>query len=315
MKSKNWKINWIIKASISTKAGEAQEIKRYDPVTPSRRQKVLIRALNLYKGKPEKKLVIGKLSTGGRNSDGRITCYHRGGGHKRNYRIIDFHRDMGAYSEAIVIRLEYDPNRSANIALCQVINSIEKQEKQERQENSINSIGTWGERLQNKKFYILAPKGLKPGDKIYGKYSPLANLALGQTKPLKELPIGSIVNNLAAIYARSAGTQAIVLKHKENTTLLRLPSKEIKEFSHNELATIGSVSNPWHNNRNLGKAGASAWIGRLPRVKGVKMNPIDHPHGGKTPVSGGLGSPARNRWGRLAKWQKHKFTHTKIKNL
>lgn len=251
------------------------EVKRYNPTTSSIRQKILIRSNNLYKGASEKTLTIGLSKTGGRNNLGRITSYHRGGGHKRNYRIIDFNRDVAAYSVSTVLRIEYDPNRSANIALCQKDNS--------------NLITT------DSKFYILAPKDLKQGDKIYGKFSPLSNLSVGQTKPLIQFPIGSIVNNLASQYCRSAGTKAIILKHKAHTTLCRLPSKIIKEFPHTELATLGLVSNPFHNNQNLGKAGASAKIGRLPRVKGIKMNPVDHPHGGKTPVSGGKGSPARNR--------------------
>lgn len=268
------------------------DIKTFNPITPSLRQRVMIRSNNLHKGSSDKSLTVGSSSSGGRNMHGRITVYHRGGGHKRNYRIIDFERQIGAYSTARVLRIEYDPNRSANIALCEKIIT----------HNQVDNRGG----ISGGRFYIIAPKDLSAGQIINGKFSPNSNLNIGQTKPLIEFPIGSIVHNLSSQYCRSAGTKAIVLKHNPSSTLLRLPSKIIKEFPHTDLASLGIVSNPFHNNRVLGKAGASAWIGRLPRVKGVKMNPIDHPHGGKTPVSGGRGSPPRNRWGRLAKWQKQK---------
>lgn len=254
-----------------------KDIKTFKPVTPSLRQRIVIRSTGLYKGNSEKYLSKGTCSTGGRNNLGRITVYHRGGAHKRKYRIIDFKRDVGAYSSATVLRIEYDPNRSANIALCESTNKT--------------------------KFYILAPAGLTINQTIYGKLSPISDLTVGQTRVLADLPIGSVVHNLGSRFGRAAGTSATILKHNPESTIIRLPSKEIKEFPNSLYATIGSVSNPSHINRVLGKAGASAWIGRLPRVKGVKMNPIDHPHGGKTPVSGGKGSPARNRWGKLAKWQ------------
>lgn len=254
-----------------------KEIKTFNPITPSLRQRIVIRSPNLYKGTSVKSLTIGKKSTAGRNADGHITVYHRGGGHKRNYRKIDFLRDIGLYSTATVIQIEYDPNRSANIALCNTNNA--------------------------ELFYILAPANIQIGQKIEGRLSTKAELTVAQTRKLADLPIGSIIHNLDSSLVRSAGTFATVLKQTINSTLIRLPSKQIKEFDNSIWATIGSVSNPYHNNRILGKAGAQKWIGRLPRVKGVKMNPIDHPHGGKTPKAGKLGSAARNRWGKLAKWQ------------
>jgi large subunit ribosomal protein L2 len=148
-----------------------KDIKTYKPITPSLRQKIVIRSAGLYKGSSIKRLSKGISSSGGRNNLGRITVYHRGGGHKRKYRIIDFKREIAAYSSATVIRIEYDPNRSANIALCESTN--------------------------NTKFYILAPAGLEINTKIFGKFSPLSELTIGQTKLLSDLPIGSIVHNLA----------------------------------------------------------------------------------------------------------------------
>jgi len=207
-------------------------IHSFNPSTPSLRQRVIIRSPNLYKGKSEKSLTFGKVSTGGRNVQGRITVYHRGGGHKRRIRIIDFNRDCAVYSAAQVLRIEYDPNRSANIALCEGKNG--------------------------RRFYIIAPQGLKENQIINGKYSELADLSIGQTKPLIEYPIGSIVHNLGAKYGRSAGTSATILKHNELKTVLRLPSKKIKEFAQQELASMGAVSNEYYFNRVLGKAGASA---------------------------------------------------------
>lgn len=253
------------------------DIKTYKPITPSLRQRVVIRSANLHKGSPYKSLSWGITKTGGRNASGHITVYHRGGAHKRKYRMIDFNRVAAAYSSATVLRLEYDPNRSANIALCQS--------------------------ASQSPFYILAPAGLSVNDKIPGKLTQSNELVIGQAKLLADLPIGTVVHNIASNYVRAAGTSATVLKHSATTTVIRLPSKQIIELPNTLWATIGSVSNPFHFNTILGKAGASSWIGKLPRVKGVKMNPIDHPHGGKTPKAGKLGSAPRNRWGKLAKWQ------------
>lgn len=212
-------------------------IKTYKPITPSLRQRIVIREDDLSNGSSFKKLTIGKRSTGGRNIHGRITVYHKGRGHKRKYRIIDFNRNIGAYSEATILQKEYDPNRSANIALCKT--------------------------LDNKYFYILAPEGIKVNDKISGKYTENIKILPGNPRKLIELPIGTNIHNIDGKLVKAAGTSAIILKHKliENTnqyiTIIRLPSKQIFEINSNTIATIGRVSNIYHSNRNLGKAGAS----------------------------------------------------------
>jgi len=255
-------------------------IKKYKPITNGLRLRVVVKDNNLWSGSSYKNLTKGKKSIDGRNHSGKITIYHRGGGHKRKYRIINWNSNIGEYNEFSVVRIEYDPNRSGNIALCKTKN--------------------------NKYFYILAPHGLQESSIIFGRNSnnPI-NYQIGSTLLLSEIPIGSMIYNVDNKFARSAGVSCELLKISDMCTV-RLPSKKIISLSKNSLAMLGRVSNINHNNIVKGKAGVSRWLGRMPIVRGVAKNPIDHPHGGKTPVSGGRGGAHKTKWGKLAKWNKKK---------
>lgn len=274
------------------------KIKRYQARTPSLRQRIVIREEYLEKKeKPYKGLTTGKRSTGGRNNLGRITSYYRGGGHKRLYRKIDTEREIGKYSRLIVKRLEYDPNRSANIALCET------------------PIG--------KKVYILAPQKIGIETTIIGRNAKENKVNReGVVKRIKDITEGTKIYNIQikqgekGVLSRAAGTSGIIIKHqKDNSTIIRLPSKKIYKIESNCIATIGEVSNSLYNVGRVGKAGGSRWKGIRPRVRAVAKNPIDHPHGGKTPVSGGLGGAAKNRWGKIAKWKKTRRYLGKIKGI
>src|SRR6478609_1368752 len=227
------------------------------PTSPGRRFVVSVVNPDLHKGAPYAALVEKKDSSGGRNNMGRITVRHHGGGHKQHYRIVDFKRNKDGVA-ATVERLEYDPNRSANIALVCYAD---------------------GERR-----YIIAPKGLKAGDKVQsGSASPIA---VGNTLPLRNIPIGSNVHCIemkpgkGAQMARSAGASAQLVAREGAYATLRLRSGEMRKVLADCRATLGEVSNSEHNLRSLGKAGASRWRGIRPTVRGVVMNPVDHPHGG-----------------------------------
>jgi large subunit ribosomal protein L2 len=255
-------------------------LKNYNPTTPSQRQLVLVDRSELYKGKPVKGLVEGKSSTGGRNNHGRITVRWRGGGHKRAYRIIDFKRrklDMSATVE----RLEYDPNRTAFIALI-------------RYED--------GELA-----YILAPQRLAVGDKVVA--SRQADVKPGNAMPLAAMPVGTIVHNVemklgaGGQIARSAGTYAQYVGRDQGYAILRLNSGEQRLVNQNCFATVGAVSNPDHGNINIGKAGRNRWLGKKPSVRGVAMNPVDHPHGGGEGRSSGGRHPV-TPWGKPTKGKK-----------
>ena len=232
-------------------------LKQHRPVTPGRRQLVLVDRSALHRGKPEKALTEGLSSTGGRNNQGRITVWHRGGGHKRRYRLIDFRRRRDD-APATVERLEYDPNRSAFIALIRYPD------------------GTLS--------YILAPQRLAPGDTVVS--GDRTDIKPGNCMPLRNMPVGSIVHNIelkpgaGGQLARSAGSYAQLLGKDADRVVIRLVSGEQRLVRADCRATVGSVSNPDHQNAKLGKAGRSRWLGRRPHVRGVVMNPVDHPHGG-----------------------------------
>ena len=227
------------------------------PTSPGRRHVVKIVNQELYKGKPFAALLDSKSKSGGRNNNGRITTRHIGGGHKQHYRIVDFKRDKDGIP-AKVERLEYDPNRTANIALV---------------------LYADGERR-----YILAPKGLKAGDAIASGAD--AAIKVGNTLPMRNIPVGSTVHAVemkpgkGAQLARSAGTFIQILAREGNYVTLRLRSGEVRKVLAECRATIGEVGNSEHMLRQLGKAGANRWRGIRPTVRGMAMNPVDHPHGG-----------------------------------
>ena len=227
------------------------------PTSPGRRFVVKVVTPELHKGEPHGPLLQKKSKSGGRNNNGRITTRHRGGGHKQRYRVIDFKRNKTAVV-GNVERLEYDPNRSAHIALI---------------------CYTDGERT-----YIIAPRGLKAGDKIQSGVD--APIAVGNCLPLRNMPLGSTVHCIelkpgkGAQMARSAGTSAQLVAREGGYATLRLRSGEMRKILADCRAVIGEVSNTEHSLRSLGKAGASRWRGVRPTVRGVAMNPVDHPHGG-----------------------------------
>jgi len=227
------------------------------PTSAGRRAVIKIDRSDLHKGAPYAALLEKKSKSGGRNNAGRITVRHRGGGHKRHYRIIDFKRNKDDVP-CVVERLEYDPNRSANIALVRYAD---------------------GERR-----YILAPKGVKAGDRLQSGSS--APIRVGNALPLRNIPVGSIIHAVelqpgkGAQLARSAGTSAQLVAREGAYATLRLRSGETRKVLSDCRATLGEVGNSEHNLRSLGKAGAKRWIGIRPTVRGVAMNPVDHPHGG-----------------------------------
>ena len=229
----------------------------YKPTSPSRRQLVTVDRSELHKGGPEKTLVAPLKKSGGRNNTGRITVRHIGGGHKRKYRVIDFKRNkQDVWAE--VIHLEYDPNRTAFIALVQY--------------------------EDGEKAYVLAPRRLKAGDKIIA--GSKADILPGNALPLKNIPVGTIVHNIelkpgkGGQIARSAGAYAQLIGKDAGYVMVRLASGEQRKILETCMATIGAVSNQDHSNENLGKAGRVRWKGVKPTVRGVAMNPVDHPHGG-----------------------------------
>lgn len=227
------------------------------PVTPGTRWMTIPTFEEITKSKPEKSLLEPLKKSGGRNTNGHITSRHRGGGHKRFYRVIDFKRDKVGI-EAKVTAIEYDPNRSARIALLMY--------------------------KDGEKRYMIAPDGLKVGDRIVS--SPDADIKVGNSMPLSNIPAGTFVHNVelrvgkGAQIARSAGTSIQVMAKEGKFAQLRLPSGEIRNFPSECYATIGIVSNIEHENISVGKAGRSRWMGIRPQSRGVVMNPVDHPHGG-----------------------------------
>lgn len=232
-------------------------VQKFKPTTPSRREMTVSTFEEITKTEPEKSLTEGLNKKAGRNVRGKITVRHRGGGHKRLYRQIDFKRDKDGIP-AKVLSIEYDPNRSANIALLSY--------------------------ADGEKRYILAPKGLKVGNTVVS--GPDADIKVGNALPLKNIPIGSTVHNIelkplkGAQLVRSAGGSAQLMARDGDYATIRIPSGEMRKVHVNCKATIGQVGNIDHENITLGKAGRSRWSGIRPGSRGVVMNPVDHPHGG-----------------------------------
>lgn len=252
-------------------------LKKYKPMTPGQRGLVLVDRSHLWKGKPVKSLTEGLSGSGGRNNHGRITARRRGGGHKRTYRLVDFKRRKFDVP-ATVERLEYDPNRSAFIALV-----------------------TYEDGEQS---YILAPQRVAPGDQVVA--GEQVDVKPGNAMPLASMPIGTIVHNVemkagkGGQIARAAGSYVQLVGRDQGYALLRLKSGEQRMVRAECMATVGAVSNPDHANIKLGKAGRNRWRGRRPSVRGVAMNPIDHPHGGGEGRSSGGRHPV-TPWGKPTK--------------
>jgi len=232
-------------------------IKAYRPVTKSRRFMTVVTRDDITKQTPEKSLVEGKPKTGGRSSTGRVSSRFRGGGAKRAYRIVDFKRDKQGIP-AKVAAIEYDPNRSARLALLNY--------------------------ADGEKRYIIAPVGLEVGRTVSS--GPQADILTGNALPLKNIPPGTVVHNIelrpgkGAQMARSAGAQAQLVSKEGGIALLKLPSGEVRRVQVECMATVGQVGNVDHENESHGKAGKTRWLGRTPHNRGVSMNPVDHPHGG-----------------------------------
>ena len=252
-------------------------LKSYKPSTPASRGLVLVERSGLWKGEPVKALTEGLHSKGGRNNLGRMTVRHRGGGHKRRYRVIDFKRRKFDVA-GTVERLEYDPNRSAFIALV-----------------------TYQDNSQG---YILAPQRLAVGDTVIA--AERADVKPGNAMPMRNIPLGTIIHNIemkagkGGQLARAAGAYAQLIGKDAGYALLRVGSGEQRMVRAECMATIGAVSNPDHKNIKLAKAGRSRWLGRRPKVRGVAMNPIDHPHGGGEGRSSGGRDPV-TPWGKPTK--------------
>ncbi|MBQ3983739.1 MAG: 50S ribosomal protein L2 [Bacteroidales bacterium] len=265
-------------------------VRKYKPITPGQRNKVISTFEEITTNKPHKALLEPLKRTGGRNNTGQMTVRYIGGGHKRMYRIIDFLRDKDECS-AKVLTIEYDPNRSARIAL------VEYQDGEKR--------------------YIIAPNGLKVGQVIASGKGVAPEV--GNALPLSEIPVGTLVHNIelrpgqGAAMARSAGTFAQLAAREGNHAVLRLPSGETRMVLVSCRATVGTVSNPDHNLESYGKAGRSRWLGRRPHNRGVVMNPHDHPMGGgEGRASGGhprsrKGLPAKGFKTRNPKASSNKF--------
>jgi large subunit ribosomal protein L2 len=255
-------------------------LKRYKAYTPSTRQLVNIDRSELWKGRPHKPLTEGLTKSGGRNNNGRITSYNKSGGHKRLYRTIDFRRDKHEMA-AIVERVEYDPNRSAFIALV---------------------------KYEDGEFrYVIAPQKLKVGDQVVS--GEKVDVKPGNAMMLKNIPIGTIVHNVelkigkGGQLARAAGSYVQIMGRDSGYVIVKLASGEVRLIKGECMATVGSVSNVDHSNRSYGKAGRMRWLGKKPSVRGVAMNPIDHPHGGGEGRTSGGRHPV-TPWGIQTKGKK-----------
>ncbi|MBW2061660.1 MAG: 50S ribosomal protein L2 [Deltaproteobacteria bacterium] len=248
-------------------------IKKVKPTSPGRRFQTYNTFEEITRDAPEKSLLKPLHKSGGRNNYGRITCRHRGGGHKRRYRVIDFKRDKMDIP-ARVFSIEYDPNRGTRIALLHYIDG--------------------------EKRYILAPQHLKVGDTVIT--SEKADIKPGNALPLRATPLGTLVHNIemkvgkGGQLVRGAGTYAQIMAKEGRYTLLKLPSGELRLIHSDCKATVGQLSNPDHNLVSIGKAGRNRWLGRRPSVRGVVMNPVDHPHGGGEGKSSGGRHPV-TPWG------------------
>lgn len=253
------------------------KIKRYKPTSPARRYYEVLGSSGLTKKAPERSLVEGKRSTGGRNHTGRITSRFRGGGHKRRYRLVDFKRGKVGVP-AKVAAIEYDPNRSARLALLHY--------------------------ADGEKTYILAPDGLDVGHDVIA--SRAADIKPGNSLPLRYIPAGTMVHNVemkmgkGGQLVRSAGTAAQLMAKEGEYAHVRLPSSEVRLIHLNCRATVGQVSNVLHARVSIGKAGRTRWLGRRPHNRGVTMNPVDHPMGGGEGRTSGGRHPC-SPWGQLSK--------------
>jgi large subunit ribosomal protein L2 len=263
-------------------------LKTFRPLTPTQRFKALPSFDEITKSKPEKSLLVPKKRSGGRNNRGRMTSRHLGGGHKQKYRLIDFKRRKHGI-QAEVIGIEYDPNRSARIALIQY--------------------------ADGEKSYILAPTGLLVGKKVSSGEN--ATPEIGNALPLSKIPLGSFIHNVELVpgrggqVARSAGQYAVLSNRESGYGLVKMPSGEIRKIHESALATIGQIGNIEHMNVSSGKAGRTRWLGRRPHVRGMVMNPVDHPMGGgqgKSKGGGGRHHPM-SPWGQLAKGFKTRRKH------
>jgi large subunit ribosomal protein L2 len=256
-------------------------LKNFNATSPGRRHLVLVNRAELHKGKPVKALVEGLTKSGGRTNTGRITSFRTGGGHKRLYRKVDFKRREKWGMPATVERLEYDPNRTAFIALIKY------------QDGELS--------------YILAPQRLKVGDTVIA--SDNADIKPGNVMPLRAMPVGTIIHNVelkplkGGQMARAAGTYAQLVGRDGGYAQLRLTSGELRMVLDSCVATVGAVSNPDNMNENWGKAGRTIWLGRRPSVRGVAMNPVDHPHGGGEGKTSGGRHPV-TPWGKKTRGPK-----------
>jgi large subunit ribosomal protein L2 len=262
-------------------------LKKFKPNTPGQRQLVIVDRSGLWKGKPVKALTEGLTSSGGRNNTGRVTARRRGGGHKRTYRMVDFKRRKFDV-EGTIARIEYDPNRTAFIAL----------------------VGY----ADGEQAYVLAPQRLGVGDKIISSLNG-ADVKPGNAMPLKTIPVGTIIHNVemkpekGGQIARSAGAYVQLVGRDGVYAILRLKSGEQRLVHGNCMATIGAVSNPDNANTNKGKAGRNRWLGRRPSVRGVAMNPVDHPHGGGEGRTSGGRHPV-TPWGKPTKGKRTRSNKT-----
>jgi len=256
-------------------------VKQYKPTSPGRRGAMGLTFDEITKTKPEKRLIEANPSSGGRNHVGKMTARHRGGGHKRAYRIIDFKRNKFGIP-ARVTAIEYDPNRSARLALLNY--------------------------ADGEKRYILLPNGLKVGDQVMS--GPTAEPNIGNALPLGSIPLGSTIHNIELApskggqLVRSAGGGAQLMAKEGDWALIRLTSSEVRRVRLTCLATMGQVGNIDHGNYSIGKAGRSRWLGRRPIVRGVVKNPVDHPHGGGEGKSGQGNPHPVSPWGQPAKGYK-----------
>ena len=252
-------------------------LKTFKPYTKSTRGTVIVTRKNLWKGKPIKMLTVGKKSSSGRNNLGRITSRRRGSGHKQKYRKIDFYRNKHDV-EAVVERIEYDPNRTCHIMLLKYIDG--------------------------QKVYMLAPQNIKIGDKVVS--GSKKEIKIGNCMPLHDIPVGTAIHNVEMIpgggakIARAAGTSVQISGSDGEYSIIKLTSGEIRKINSRGKATIGILSNPDQKNIKIGKAGRNRWLGIRPSVRGVVMNPVDHPHGGGEGKTSGGRNPV-SPWGQSAK--------------
>lgn len=255
-------------------------LRQHRPITPGLRGKISLDFSDITKSTPEKSLLRKKNRSDGRNNNGRITSRRRGGGHKQKYRVVDFRRDKVGMP-AIVVGVEYDPNRSARIALLQY--------------------------ADGEKRYIICPQGLEVGSKVTS--GPEADVKVGCALPLSNIPVGEVIHNIelrpggGAKLARSAGNSAQLMAKSGKYAQLRMPSGEQRTVLLTCMASIGVVGNSDHANVSKGKAGVNRWLGRRPKVRGVAMNPVDHPHGGGEGKTSGGRHPV-SPWGKPTKGKK-----------